>query len=83
LLGWPEPPRVVCNGAVVPAGAILVANSTCYQVPADRCYEDPSVECEDEAARRREANGAAAHREHIALAAILTVGVVLLLLLAL
>jgi len=72
----PQGPRVVCNGVMVPAGAAYVASSNCQEIPADRCWNDESPECEAEAEQRREANSAAARREHIALGVILTIAVV-------
>lgn len=73
----PEPrgPRVVCSGVVVPAGAAYAASSECEQVPADRCFDDDSDECADEAAARAEHNRAAVHREHVALWTLLAIAV--------
>lgn len=52
----PQPPRVVCQGTAVPAGYAVVGNSTCYQLPADRCYADGSEECQEEARAREQHN---------------------------
>lgn len=71
----PQPPRVVCNGSVMPVGAVLVANSTCYQLPADRCYNDPSPECEQEAQQRKAANERTAHKAYVVLGLLLAVGI--------
>lgn len=64
----PQPPRLVCNGVAYPAGAVVAMNSTCYDVPADPCWDDDSEECDVEAEQRREANRDADRRDRIGLA---------------
>lgn len=68
----PQPPRVVCNGSVMPIGYAAYATSTCYQLPADPCWNSAAPECVDEAERRREANERADRNGKIWLAALLT-----------
>lgn len=72
----PQPPRTVCNGSTIPVYAVLVHNSTCYDLPADRCFNDSSPECVEEARRREEANESAAHRNQAV--GILLIGAVVL-----
>ncbi len=73
----PQGPRVVCNGMAYPVGSVVLASSNCQELPADHCWNDNSPECEEEAERRREANESARKSELVAYGLLLTLGVVL------
>lgn len=73
----PQGPRVVCNGMMAPAGQVVVTSSSCQEIPADRCWNDNSPECEEAEERRREANDRADRNGVLWLAGLLTVGLIL------
>lgn len=78
----PQPPRTVCNGAVVPAGYAYAMSSTCYDLPADPCWNDDSEDCREVAEQRRKANHDADVRDRVGLillaaTAVFVIGVVI------
>jgi hypothetical protein len=59
----PQGPRVVCDGTVVGGSYYAVGSSSCYQLPADPCWNDDSEDCQEEADARREANAKTKRQE--------------------
>jgi hypothetical protein len=74
----PQGPRVVCDGGAVVTGNVVWNNTECQQLPADRCWNDNSEVCREEAEERDRANAETRHRAHRDLAIVLILDAVAL-----